>query len=124
MENGFEHAFRTTKKFKIPPAFEHALTLHQHDRRNKYAAARMSAVMPLTLEHQMNPEPLLVSKKSAASMLAISLRTLDNLIAAKEIPVRRIGRRVVVSRRAIEDFARRDHVTTKTRQERAEGRES
>jgi len=66
----------------------------------------------------VNPEPILLSKKSAANMLAISLRTLDNLIAAKEIPVRRIGRRVVVSRRAIEDFARRDHATTKFRQER------
>jgi excisionase family DNA binding protein len=66
----------------------------------------------------MECESVFLSKKSAASMLAISLRTLDNLIAAKEIPVRRIGRRVVVSRRALEEFARRDHVTTKIRQVR------
>ena len=48
-------------------------------------------------------------------MLAISLRTLDYLIVAKEIPVRRIGRRVVISRWALEEFARRDHGATKTK---------
>jgi excisionase family DNA binding protein len=59
----------------------------------------------------MTDQPVLVSKKAAAALLSISLRTLDNLIASKEIPVRRIGRRVVLSRRALDVFARRDHLT-------------
>jgi len=59
----------------------------------------------------MYSEPLLVSKKVAAQQLAISLRTLENLIAAKQLIVRRIGRRVVIPRKALEQFTRRDHET-------------
>jgi excisionase family DNA binding protein len=56
-------------------------------------------------------ENILLSKKSAASLLSISVRTLENLVSAKELEVKRIGRRVVISRLALEDFARRDHPT-------------
>jgi excisionase family DNA binding protein len=59
----------------------------------------------------MNSDSLLVSKKIAAQQLSISLRTLDNLISRKELAVRRIGRRVVISRKVLEQFARRDHHT-------------
>ncbi|HUL17043.1 MAG TPA: helix-turn-helix domain-containing protein [Terriglobales bacterium] len=59
----------------------------------------------------MNPDSLLVSKKVAAQQLAISLRTLENLIAAQQLVVRRIGRRVVIPRKALEQFTRRDHQT-------------
>ena len=52
---------------------------------------------------------LLFSQAEAARMLGISLRTLQNLIAAKQISVRRIGRRVLLHRRELEAFARRDH---------------
>jgi excisionase family DNA binding protein len=58
-------------------------------------------------------ENIFLSKKSAAAMLSISVRTLENLIVAKELPARRIGSRVVISPRALEEFARRDHSTTK-----------
>ncbi len=54
-------------------------------------------------------EPILVSKREAAKALSISPRTLDYLIASKEISVRRIGRRCLIPRRALEEFARRDH---------------
>ena len=56
-------------------------------------------------------EPLLFSRRQAAKMLSISLRTLDHLIAAKEIPARRVGRRRLILRRSLEEFARHDHPT-------------
>lgn len=56
-------------------------------------------------------EQILISKKDACKALSISLRKLDYLISSKEIAVRRIGRRVLISRRALAEFARRDHLT-------------
>jgi excisionase family DNA binding protein len=56
-------------------------------------------------------DQILISKREAAKTLSISLRTLENLIAAKELAVRRIGRRRLISRRSLEEFARRDHAT-------------
>lgn len=56
-------------------------------------------------------EPILISKREAAKVLSISLRTLDNLIAAKELAVRRVGRRCLIPRKSLEEFARRDHRT-------------
>jgi excisionase family DNA binding protein len=51
------------------------------------------------------PEQILLSKRQAAQTLSISLRTLDKLIVLKRLPVHRIGRRVLISRSAIERFA-------------------
>ena len=51
------------------------------------------------------PEQILFSKRQAAQTLSISLRTLDKLIGSKKLPVRRIGRRVLLLRSAIERFA-------------------
>lgn len=56
-------------------------------------------------------EPLLMSKRESASMLGLSVRTLENLISRKELPARRIGRRCLIERQALERFARRDHPT-------------
>jgi excisionase family DNA binding protein len=56
-------------------------------------------------------ENILVSKKSAAELLSVSVRTLEKLIAAGELPVVRIGRRVMIASDAVEKFARRYHVT-------------
>ncbi len=56
-------------------------------------------------------DPILISKRDAAKALSISLRTLDYLIASKELAVRRLGRRCLIPRRALEEFARRDHAT-------------
>ena len=53
---------------------------------------------------------LLFSQKESARILGVSLRTLQNLISAKELPVRRIGRRVLIHRNDLEVFARRDHL--------------
>jgi hypothetical protein len=56
--------------------------------------------------------PLLVSKKSAASALSVCLRTIDNLLATRQLPCRRIGRRTLIPYSALVAFARRDHIGT------------
>jgi excisionase family DNA binding protein len=53
----------------------------------------------------MDSAALLVSKREAAKALSISLRKLEQLISSEELPVRRIGRRVLVARRSLEKFA-------------------
>ena len=50
--------------------------------------------------------PLLHSKIEAAAMLSVSARTIDNLIAMKELPVRRIGRRVLIPRAVLINYAK------------------
>jgi len=62
-------------------------------------------------------DAILVSKRKAAEALSVSLRTVDNLIASKELAVRRVGRRCLIPRRALEDFARRDHSTGQSNRE-------
>jgi excisionase family DNA binding protein len=56
-------------------------------------------------------EQLLISKREAAAVLGVSVRTLENLLSLKELPARRIGRRCLIERRALEVFAKRDHKT-------------
>lgn len=56
-------------------------------------------------------EQLLFSKRSTAATLGISVRTLENLVAVREIIPRRIGKRVLFAVQEIERFARRDHLT-------------
>jgi len=48
---------------------------------------------------------ILLSKQDAADALGISLRTVDHLIAGKRLPVMKIGKRVLVPRKALEQFA-------------------
>jgi excisionase family DNA binding protein len=55
-------------------------------------------------------EPLLVSKRDAAALLGVCLRSIDNYIAAKELPCRRLGKRVLIPYAALVAFARRDHL--------------
>lgn len=63
------------------------------------------------MESQATQPPLLVSKREAASLLAVCVRTIDNLISQKQLPCRRIGRRTLIPFAAIQQFAKRDHVT-------------
>jgi len=53
----------------------------------------------------MLQEPLLVNRRTAARLLSISLRTLDYLIARREIPVKKIGARVLIPLRALQAIA-------------------
>lgn len=54
-------------------------------------------------------DPFFSSRKCAAHWLGVSLRMIDLMVELGELPVRRIGRRVVISRHALEEFAKRDH---------------
>jgi excisionase family DNA binding protein len=51
-------------------------------------------------------DTLLLSKNEAARLLGLSLRSLEHLISRQEIPTRKIGRRVLIMRSAVESFAR------------------
>jgi excisionase family DNA binding protein len=54
---------------------------------------------------------LLLTRQESAAMLSISLRTLDTLLARKDLVTRRVGRRRLIPRSELERFARRDHQT-------------
>jgi excisionase family DNA binding protein len=56
-------------------------------------------------------DSFLFSKKVAAGLLSISVRKLEQLISAREIPVRRVGRRVLITREALVNFAHRTQPT-------------
>jgi hypothetical protein len=54
--------------------------------------------------------PLLVSKRDAAALLGVCVRSIDNYIATKELPCRRLGKRVLIPYNSLVAFARRDHL--------------
>jgi len=54
-----------------------------------------------------NREKLFVGRDTAATMLDVSTRTIDDAIRAGELDAFRIGRRVVIRRDALIQFAER-----------------
>lgn len=54
-------------------------------------------------------ERLAVNRIEAAQMLGVSVRTLDTMLARKEIRGRRIGRRVVFTLEELRRFLAKDH---------------
>jgi excisionase family DNA binding protein len=54
---------------------------------------------------------ILFSKREAALALSLSVRTIENLIARKELNARRVGRRTLITASSLVLFARRDHVS-------------
>jgi excisionase family DNA binding protein len=58
----------------------------------------------LSKREQVN-DTILLNKRESARSLSISVRKLDGLIATNEIPAKRIGRRVLIARRNLEQFA-------------------
>jgi excisionase family DNA binding protein len=56
-------------------------------------------------------ERLAVSTREAAELLSVSPRTIQNYIAAKLLPARKIGRRTVIPVRSLEAFLRTDHAS-------------
>ena len=54
---------------------------------------------------------LAVGLSEAARRLGLSPRTVATLVARKELPSRRIGRRRVIPVGALEEFIKRDHLT-------------
>lgn len=58
----------------------------------------------------MDPQvKLLIDRKEAAARLSISLRTLDALLATRQLPAKRVGRRVLIHTRDLEKFAAASH---------------
>lgn len=53
-------------------------------------------------------DKLAVSAPEAAAMLSLSLRSIQNYIAAKKIPVRKVGKRTLILVRDLEEFLRKD----------------
>lgn len=62
-----------------------------------------------TSEKALALKRLLYSKREAAEMLSISVRSLDYLIVTHQLPARRIGRRVLIPHDAIQQFAKHDY---------------
>lgn len=58
---------------------------------------------------ERTPKTVLLSRHDAARALGISLRSLAYLIAAKRLPTRRIGRRVLIPTGAVQRYAMADH---------------
>ncbi len=54
-------------------------------------------------------ERLAVNRVEAAQMLGVSVRTLDTMLARKEIRGRRIGRRIVFPLEELRRFLGKDH---------------
>jgi hypothetical protein len=52
---------------------------------------------------------ILVGRREAAQMLSISQRSLDYLVARRQLNVRRIGARVLISVNELKRYARGDH---------------
>jgi hypothetical protein len=57
----------------------------------------------------MEAARLLYDRKEAARQLSISVRSLDYIIAAKELDTRRIGRKVLVTRASLVRYASGNH---------------
>lgn len=69
-------------------------------------------------------ERLAYTKVEAARALGLSLRTIDNLIAAKELTARRMGRRVVIPATGLQALIRCDHPTSRRRRAHNEQQEA
>jgi excisionase family DNA binding protein len=62
------------------------------------------------MENVQQPKaPLLVSKREAAALLGVCLRSIDYYISRKELAYRRFGKRILIPYSALQSFAKRDH---------------
>jgi excisionase family DNA binding protein len=61
----------------------------------------------------MDEPRLLYSKKSAAKVLDLSVRSVEYLLATGALESRRVGRKVLIPKASLVKFASRDHATVK-----------
>jgi excisionase family DNA binding protein len=54
-------------------------------------------------------DKLLVSREEAAQLLSISKRSVEYLVATRQLPTRRIGTRALIPIEEVRKFARFDH---------------
>ena len=59
----------------------------------------------------MPAAPLLLTKEQTAALLNVSVRTIGNLLARRELVRRKIGARTLIPRTSIDAFLKRDHAT-------------
>jgi excisionase family DNA binding protein len=52
---------------------------------------------------------ILYSRKESAYALTVSIRSLDLILASGEMKFRRVGRKVLIPRESLEQYAKRDH---------------
>ena len=57
-------------------------------------------------------ERLFYPRNDAAYQLGVSVRTLDYLVARKELETRRIGKKVLITRRSLVRFSNANHYET------------
>lgn len=69
----------------------------------------------MVTQREHHAAPILVTIRRAADLLGVSPRTVQNLIAAKELPSRKIGRRRLIPYSALLALARRDALTGRER---------
>ena len=53
-------------------------------------------------------EPMLVTRSEAAQALGLSVRAVDYLVQQRRLPSRKLGKRRLIPRKAVEAFAQRD----------------
>ena len=80
----------------------------------------MVSVVPVREDSRMSktpevsqPErsPFLISKREAARLLSVSIRTVENYLAGKELVARHVGGRTLVDFNSVKKFASRDHAS-------------
>jgi excisionase family DNA binding protein len=71
---------------------------------------RLTFVKPVRDDASMTAtsNTLLVSRQQAAALLGLSLRGIDYLLARGELPSRRLGKRRLIPRSAVERLSRHD----------------
>jgi hypothetical protein len=52
---------------------------------------------------------LLVGRQAAAEMISLSIRSIDNMLASKQLPFRKIRGRTLIPVSALQRLARMDH---------------
>ncbi len=78
---------------------------------NTNTPAEQSAIPAASASELGSQFKLMYTKAEAAKMLSLSVRTIEYLIASKELTVRRVGKRVLVPYSSLLAFTRRDHPT-------------
>jgi len=58
---------------------------------------------------EQNSQPLAVTKRRAAAELSVCVRTVDHLLATKQLSCRRVGRKVLIPFSSLVSFLRHDH---------------
>lgn len=73
-----------------------------------HSGPRRNAAKVPTMQSTATIERLAYSRTEAAALIGVSLFTIEKLINSGELHVKRVGRRVLVTRVALESFLKED----------------